>query len=119
MNQRQSDRRKIDPTRGTTPGVGSPNDNDRMAIGPTQLVFAETNRRLAVDKILVHGLRALGASGFHVMAGEMATERTRAIKLAAGRWIADARNLMITRPCGVGKTWLACAPSVNAPAETT
>ena len=30
-------------------------------------------------------------------------------ELAAGRWIAEKRNLMITGPCGVGKTWLACA----------
>jgi len=30
-------------------------------------------------------------------------------QLATGRWIKDARNLMITGPCGVRKTWLACA----------
>ena len=30
-------------------------------------------------------------------------------KLLTGRWIKEKRNLMITGPCGVGKTWLACA----------
>ena len=30
-------------------------------------------------------------------------------QLLANRWIKDKRNLMITGPCGVGKTWLACA----------
>lgn len=29
--------------------------------------------------------------------------------LLAGKWIAEKRNLIITGPCGVGKTWLACA----------
>lgn len=30
-------------------------------------------------------------------------------ELLTARWIADKRNLIITGPCGVGKTWLACA----------
>lgn len=30
-------------------------------------------------------------------------------KLLTGRWIKEKRNLMITGPCGVGRTWLACA----------
>ena len=41
---------------------------------------AGTNRRLAVDKIMVAGLRALERKGFTVMEGEEVTERTRAIK---------------------------------------
>lgn len=39
-----------------------------------------TNRRLAVDKIMIHGLRALERAGFEVLEGEEVTERTRAIK---------------------------------------
>jgi Xaa-Pro aminopeptidase len=38
------------------------------------------NRRLAVDKIMIHGLRALDSLGFEVLEGEEVCERTRAIK---------------------------------------
>ena len=41
---------------------------------------AGTNRRLAVDKIMIHGLRALESIGFQVLEGEIVTERTRAVK---------------------------------------
>ncbi|SDC91795.1 dimethylsulfonioproprionate lyase DddP [Ruegeria marina] len=41
MNSHYRDTRKIDPNRGTTLGDGTPNDNDRIEIGPTQLAFAE------------------------------------------------------------------------------
>ncbi|HEY0213810.1 MAG TPA: dimethylsulfonioproprionate lyase DddP [Paenirhodobacter sp.] len=41
---------------------------------------AGENRRIAVDKIMVHGLRALERSGFTVLEGEVVTERARAIK---------------------------------------
>lgn len=30
-------------------------------------------------------------------------------ELATCRWIRERRNLIITGPCGIGKTWLACA----------
>ncbi len=41
---------------------------------------AGTNRRLAVDKIMIHGLRALEKWGFEVREGEEVTEKTRVIK---------------------------------------
>lgn len=41
MNQHHRDTRKIDPTRGATLGDGTPNDADRIEIGPTQLAFGE------------------------------------------------------------------------------
>ena len=41
---------------------------------------APGNTRLAVDKIMLHGLRALEAQGLQVVEGEELTEKTRAIK---------------------------------------
>lgn len=37
-------------------------------------------RRIAVDKIMVHGLRALERAGLEVLEGEVVTERARAVK---------------------------------------
>lgn len=41
MNQHHSNIRKIDPTKGSHLADGSPNDMDRVEIGPTQLAFDE------------------------------------------------------------------------------
>ena len=41
MNLHYSDTRKIDPTRGTVTGDNTPNDQNRVEIGPTQLAYAE------------------------------------------------------------------------------
>lgn len=38
------------------------------------------NKRLAVDKIMLHGLRALEAQGFEVLDGEEVTEKSRSVK---------------------------------------
>jgi DNA replication protein DnaC len=35
-------------------------------------------------------------------------------QLATCRWIADHRNLLLTGPCGVGKSWLSCALAQKA-----
>jgi len=41
MNLHSRDRRKIDPTRGALLGDNTPNDADRVEIGPTRIAFAE------------------------------------------------------------------------------
>tara|TARA_R110002049_G_scaffold10127_4_gene50503 strand:+ start:1489 stop:2826 length:1338 start_codon:yes stop_codon:yes gene_type:complete len=41
MNIHHRDTRKIDPSRGATLADGSPNDDDRVEIGPTRLAMAE------------------------------------------------------------------------------
>ncbi len=41
MNTHYRETRKIDPSKGATLGDGTPNDNDRIEIGPTQLAFDE------------------------------------------------------------------------------
>jgi len=41
---------------------------------------APGNRRLGVDKIMLHGLRALEAQGFEIMEGEELTEKARSVK---------------------------------------
>ncbi|WP_068115435.1 dimethylsulfonioproprionate lyase DddP [Tropicimonas marinistellae] len=41
---------------------------------------AGANRRLAVDKIMLHGMRALEATGFDVFDGEEVTEHARSVK---------------------------------------
>ena len=38
------------------------------------------NKRLAVDKIMLHALRALEGQGFEIMEGEEVTEKSRSVK---------------------------------------
>ena len=52
-------------------------------VGQVSELMAEhagTNKRLAVDKIMVPGLRALERAGFEVMEGEEVTEKSRSVK---------------------------------------
>src|SRR5260370_4387325 len=41
-------------------------------------------------------------------------DRALFLKLAAGDWIRARHNLLLTGPCGVGKSWLACSLRHNA-----
>ena len=49
-------------------------------VAEVMAAHAGANKRIAVDKIMIHGLRALERAGFEVMEGEEVTERSRAIK---------------------------------------
>ena len=55
---------------------------DTFAGEVRQLLAAHApgHRRLAVDKVMLHGLRALEAQGFEIMEGEEVTEKARAVK---------------------------------------
>jgi Xaa-Pro aminopeptidase len=63
-------------------GDRAPDAARRFAAEVKDLIAAHGggNPRLGVDKIMLHGLRALESQGFQVMEGEEATEKTRAIK---------------------------------------
>ena len=59
MNQHYRDTRKIDPTKGDTLGDGSPNDGDRIEIGPTELAHRADQPRLTRrEHDMLSGLRA-------------------------------------------------------------
>ena len=63
-------------------GDTSANDARNFAAQVSEVIRAHagTNQRLAVDKIMIHGLRALERAGFEIREGEEVTERSRAIK---------------------------------------
>ncbi|MBC6436990.1 MAG: aminopeptidase P family protein [Rhodobacteraceae bacterium] len=49
-------------------------------VAQVMATHAGRNQRLAVDKIMLHGARALETRGFRIMEGEEITERARAVK---------------------------------------
>jgi Xaa-Pro aminopeptidase len=62
-------------------GDGSEADARSFAGQVTELLRAHGDgRRVAVDKVMVHGLRALERAGLEVLEGEAVTERVRAVK---------------------------------------
>lgn len=55
---------------------------DKVTIEVEDLINEHSggNKRIAVDKIMLHGLRALEVRGFEVMEGEEVTEKARSVK---------------------------------------
>lgn len=60
-----------------------------------RLRHAKLRQRAAVEDVDYRAPRGLDRALFQ--------------KLIGGQWIAERQNLLITGPCGVGKSWLACA----------
>jgi DNA replication protein DnaC len=67
------------------------------------------------NKRLKRLLRAAKLREAHAAVEDVDTDSKRGLdkvlfrELATCRWIRQKRNLIITGPCGIGKTWLACA----------
>jgi len=71
--------------------VGPAADNLAKEISELIKEHGGNNKRLAVDKVMLHGLRSLEAQGFDVKDGEEVTEKSRSVKgpdelLAMRRW---------------------------------
>jgi len=60
--------------------VGDAADNFAREVADLVRTHGGDNKRLAVDKVMLHGLRSLEAQGFEVMPGEELTEKCRAVK---------------------------------------
>lgn len=69
------------------------------------------NKRLAVDKIMLHGLRALEAQGFEVMPGEELTEKCRAVK--GPDEILAMRCAMVACEAAIAEMETAAAPGMS------
>ena len=61
-------------------GVGAAADVFSNEVRVLIEVHGGNNKRLAVDKVMLHGLCALEAQGFEVMPGEELTEKCRSVK---------------------------------------
>ena len=71
---------------------------------------ADRNTRRFRTRLRAAALRHVGAAVEDVdYRAPRRLDRALFQQLATGTWIEERRNLLITGPCGVGKTWLACA----------
>jgi Xaa-Pro aminopeptidase len=94
MTPHPRDRSKIDPTRGDRLPDGSPNDNDRVEIGPTPLAFAEW----AAAGLEVPDLGAMRAFRWRRLVAEMARREVGGLLLFDPlniRYATDSTNMQL------------------------
>ena len=71
---------------------------------------ARRETRRYESRLRAAGLRHVGACPEDVdYRARRGLDRELFRSLLTGRWITDRLNLILTGPCGVGKTWLGCA----------
>jgi DNA replication protein DnaC len=81
---------------------------DRLAMLVDREALERDNKRLAT-RLRFAGLRQAASPEDVDYRAARGLDRALFQKLAAGTWIEQHQNLLITGPTGVGKTWLACA----------
>ena len=79
--------------------------------------FARSNRLAvyeAIDVVSPDGIVPGIPEGRVIAADKRRLDKALFQQLATNRWIAEHRGLLVTGPCGVGKSWLSCALAQKA-----
>lgn len=90
------------------PDIGDLTFEDRLAMLVDREALERANKRLAI-RLRFAGLRQAASPEDVDYRAARGLDRGLFTQLATGDWIGQHRNLLITGPTGVGKTWLACA----------
>ena len=91
-----------------TPEIGSLSFEERLGLMIDREMTERDNRRLKT-RLRKAKLRQEAAIEDINYRHPRALDKSMVLKLASCQWIADHRNLLITGPAGIGKSYLACA----------
>ena len=90
---------------------------DGVPLHPDRLSdrFQELTEEIGLRRIRLHDLRH-GQASIEDVDYRVPRKLDKALfqQLATCRWIVEHRNLLVTGPCGIGKSWLACALAQKA-----